>query len=75
MDAQHGFAAEAGADILHTTTDSGQSWTKINTGAIQFSDLDFISASIGWAISGGMLFQTQDGGQQWIRIAPTMRVK
>ncbi len=75
VDAQHGFAAEVGTDILLTTTNSGQSWTKINSGAVQFGELDFISASIGWAISGGMLYQTQDGGQQWIRIAPTMSMK
>ena len=75
VDATYGFVAEVATDNLYTTTDAGQSWTKIISGTLQFSELDFISASTGWAISSGMIYQTQDGGQLWVPINPTMRLK
>lgn len=70
VDATHGFVGENGTNILYTTADAGKSWTKGNSGDLQFGGLDFISPSNGWAISGGSLYQTLDSGHKWGQVYP-----
>jgi photosystem II stability/assembly factor-like uncharacterized protein len=69
-DSLHGFAAEDGTGILYTTSDGGKSWSKSTLAGLKFSQLDFISQLIGWAISDGYLVKTVDGGKNWRTIYP-----
>ncbi len=49
-----------------------QQWTKLSPGGSfkQVTSLDFVSSTLGWAISGqgknpSLLLKTTDGGQTW----------
>ena len=64
-DSTHGFAAERGSGVLYSSFDGGRSWSKRILAGLKLSQLDFISASVGWAISDGNLVKTQDGGENW----------
>jgi photosystem II stability/assembly factor-like uncharacterized protein len=61
--------------ILYRTSNGGQQWTKLSPGASfkQVTSLDFVSSTLGWAISGqgknpSLLLKTTDGGQTWTPI-------
>ena len=75
--------------ILWATTDGGRTWRQARNGAIQgngpvqTSQLDFITATTGWAVSipvysqpppnpiPPQLWQTTDAGSTWTLITPT----
>lgn len=69
-DASHGFVAEDGTGILYSTSDGGETWSKSTLAGLKFSQLDFVSPTIGWGISQGFLVQTLDGGKDWHTIYP-----
>ena len=69
-DALHGFAAEDGTGILYITSDAGSTWSKSTVAGVKFSQMDFISPLLGWALSDGYLVQTVDGGKNWQLIYP-----
>ena len=50
-DATHGFVAEEDTGILYSTSDGGKTWSKSTLGGLKFSQLDFVSPSVGWGIS------------------------
>lgn len=61
-----------GEIVLLRTTDGGNTWESlITTGDTNFSKLQrvkFYNENIGWAVgSGGTIFRTTDGGDNWIR--------
>ena len=64
-DPRHGFAASD--TTLCLTDDGGQSWHTSSLPAVLsgVTQLDFITASLGWALAGGRLAQTTDGGNSW----------
>jgi len=66
----HGFAAEDGTGILYITSDASSAWSKSTVAGVKFSQIDFISPLIGWALSDGYLVQTIDGGKNWQLIYP-----
>jgi Domain of unknown function (DUF1906) len=77
IDARHGWlllqrtsgAASSLADLL-TTSDGGQTWTRLRPPPVAGS-LSFLSASRGW-LSGGprgsALYATADGGNSWLPV-------
>jgi len=67
-DALHGFAAENQTGILYITVDGGKTWSKSTLGGVALSQLDFVSATTGWALANGNLFKTIDGGMSWVSI-------
>jgi len=76
ISADQGWAT-AGS-TLFATSDGGQHWTRIATSApfTQVSNLDFVSNTVGYALSGSSdagsaLLKTTDGGQTWTVISPT----
>lgn len=58
--------------VLLVTSDGGQHWTRlaVSTNFKHVTELDFVSATLGWAISdqgngSSFLLKTRDGGQTW----------
>lgn len=77
VDRQHGWATDG--TILFRTSDGGQHWIKLshNANFKQVTSLDFVSSTLGWAISGqgknsALLLKTTDGGQTWTPIPFTI---
>jgi photosystem II stability/assembly factor-like uncharacterized protein len=73
VDVQHGWATDG--MILYRTSDGGQQWIKLSPGANfkQITSLDFVSSTLGWAISeqsknSSLLLKTTNGGQTWTPI-------
>jgi photosystem II stability/assembly factor-like uncharacterized protein len=73
VDRQHGWATDG--KMLYRTSDGGQHWIKLSQNANfkQVTSLDFVSSTLGWAISGqgknsSLLLKTTDGGQTWTPI-------
>jgi photosystem II stability/assembly factor-like uncharacterized protein len=73
---QQGWVVGANGTTLDETSDGGQHWTAITPGANfqHISQLDFVSAQEGWAIStptpaAPVLLKTMDGGQTWVQIS------
>ena len=67
----------ASGNSLNETSDGGQHWTVITPSANfqHISQLDFVSAQEGWAISTAtadapVLLKTMDGGQTWVPVPP-----
>ena len=54
----------AGEGVLLASEDAGKTWDEIAAGQ-QLFDLQFVSASTGWAIGGDALFRTTNGGRTW----------
>ena len=76
-DMQHGWATDG--TLLYSTVDGGNHWLKLSPGASfrNIAQLDFVSASVGWAISStsptaSSLLKTVDGGRSWITISSTI---
>lgn len=76
-DEQHGWATD-GVN-LYRTSDGGQEWVKLSPGASfkQVTSLDFVSGTLGWAMSGrgknsSLLLKTTDGGGTWTPIPFTI---
>jgi len=77
LDANQGWATDGSA--LFVTSDGGLSWTKLPASNVfkNVSSLDFVSNTVGWAISdldagGTQLLKTTDGGQIWTPVTPTV---
>ena len=58
------------------TSDGGQHWTRLpaSTNFKHVTQLDFVSGTLGWAISdqgngSSFLLKTMDGGQTWTPIS------
>lgn len=75
---QQGWVVGASGTALFKTTNGGQRWTMMTPSANfrHISQLDFVSAHEGWAISSTtpavpVLLKTMDGGQTWVQISPT----
>jgi photosystem II stability/assembly factor-like uncharacterized protein len=70
VDARNGYIAGgfSGSDgVILRTTDGGTTWSARVFGGRQLFDLDFASASLGWAVdtrSGGQVLKT-NGGNIW----------
>ena len=45
-------------------------WTAFHPRAPAFSVLDMVSPQQGWALAGGQLLHTTDGGEHWLRSSP-----
>lgn len=69
-DSVHGFVAEHGSGVLYSSSDGARSWSRRMLAGLKFSYLDFISASVGWAISDGGVLKTKDGGENWEALSP-----
>ncbi|MFL5660486.1 MAG: WD40/YVTN/BNR-like repeat-containing protein [Ktedonobacteraceae bacterium] len=76
-DIQHWWATDG--TILYSTGDGGNHWTKLSPGGSfkNIVQLDFISDTVGWAISStapasSTLLKTIDGGQTWTTISSTV---
>jgi hypothetical protein len=74
---QHWWATDG--TILYSTGDGGNHWTKLspNGSFKNIVQLDFISDTVGWAISStapasSSLLKTVDGGQTWTTISSTV---
>ena len=68
-DPLHGWMAGSGptgAQVLYGTSDGGIHWTVLRPAPAE--QIDFISASTGWAVGPGSLFQTVNGGVTWTRL-------
>jgi len=77
LDMQHGWATDG--TMLYSTSDGGQHWTKLSpsTSFKQVTHLNFVSSTVGWAISrqgnsSSFLLKTIDGGQTWTPNSPTI---
>ncbi len=77
ISASQGWAA-AGS-TLFATSDGAQTWTMVATSAnfTQVSNLDFVSNTVGYALSGSSgtgsaLLKTTDGGQTWTVVTPIL---
>src|SRR5579859_4032672 len=73
---QQGWVVGANGSSVAVTSNGGQSWLLINPGANfrNISQLDFVSAQEGWAISTAtpdapVLLKTMDGGQTWAQVS------
>ncbi|HEY7414763.1 MAG TPA: hypothetical protein VH593_06200, partial [Ktedonobacteraceae bacterium] len=71
-----GWAVGASGTTLFKTSTGGQLWTTITPSANfrHISQLDFVSAQEGWAISTAIpaapvLLKTMDGGQTWVQVS------
>ncbi len=63
---------------LYTTTDQGKTWTINSLPDGQVTDVQFITATMGWSLQRekfasfqSQLYQTTDGGQTWIPLTQT----
>ncbi|HEY6410339.1 MAG TPA: YCF48-related protein, partial [Ktedonobacteraceae bacterium] len=73
---QQGWVLGANGSSVNVTSNGGQSWLT-NTPSANFqniSQLDFVSAQEGWAIStttpsAPVLLKTMDGGQTWVQVS------
>jgi len=65
INVNQGFATDA--SVIYRTEDAGQHWTKVqpNVSLKGTTELDFRTADEGWAIVGGRLLKTTDGGSTW----------
>jgi photosystem II stability/assembly factor-like uncharacterized protein len=70
VDMQHGWASDGSK--LYVTSDGGNQWIKLspNESFKNISLLDFVSSTVGWAISSApsmpsSLLKTIDGGHTW----------
>ncbi len=68
-DLRHAFAPDG--DRLYATGDGAMSWQAVipNVSLGGVSQLDFVSARTGWAVVGGSLVKTTDGGRTWTQPA------
>jgi photosystem II stability/assembly factor-like uncharacterized protein len=73
---QQGWVVGANGTTLEETSDGGQHWTTITPSANfrHISQLDFVSAQEGWAISTAtpaapVLLKTMDGGLTWVQVS------
>lgn len=68
-DATHGVAANDTAWC--TTSTAGQSWQcdPLPAALAGLADLTFTSPQLGWAVAGGRLYATGDGGHTWAPVA------
>ncbi len=73
---QQGWVIGANGSTVGETSDGGQHWLLINPSANfrNISQLDFVSAQEGWAISAAtpaapVLLKTMDGGQTWVQVS------
>jgi len=64
FDDQHGWITGNNDDQLYTT-DGGATWQPMNGFAGSWSEIDFVSPSIGFFGSNGALAKTTNGGQTW----------
>jgi photosystem II stability/assembly factor-like uncharacterized protein len=60
---------------LDITTDGGRTWRAGQPGASLsgVTEVDFVSASDGWALVKGRLLRTTDGGASWLTPTPSAR--
>ena len=73
---QQGWVLGANGSSVNVTSNGGQSWLIITPSANfrNISQLDFVSAQEGWAIStttpsAPVLLKTMDGGHTWVPVA------
>ena len=80
VDAKHCWAAHysPGIGILWRTADGGASWSyvaKSGNWDRLVGDVKFVNASRGWAVSGGQIRTSVNGGRTWTdQTAPTTKV-
>jgi photosystem II stability/assembly factor-like uncharacterized protein len=71
INATMGWTLDAKKNTVLQTNDGGQHWSTLGTvpSSHVVMDLQFVSASVGWAMgdetAGGTLIKTSDGGQTW----------
>ena len=78
VDAKHCWAAHysPGIGIIWRTTNGGATWAytaKSGDWEVGYGDLAFVSRTRGWAVSGGQIRTTGDGGVTWTDQKPATR--
>jgi hypothetical protein len=63
-----GTVVAVGTGTILTTSNFGRTWARVWRGTQELRDVDFVSASVGWALGDGILLGTVDGGQHWHRL-------
>jgi photosystem II stability/assembly factor-like uncharacterized protein len=58
-------AVAVGTGAILATGDGGRTWARVWQGSQELHDVDFVSASTGWALGDGTLLGTVDGGRHW----------
>ncbi|MCI5055564.1 MAG: YCF48-related protein [Flavobacteriales bacterium] len=63
------FSVLENTNVIYTSSDAGVSWNTIVVDSADFIvDISFISASVGYVLSGnGKILRTSDGGQNWVK--------
>jgi hypothetical protein len=51
------------------TSDGGRRWTVQDSGSLDLTSVDFISAQVGWAVGSHSVLTTTDGGAHWTALA------
>jgi photosystem II stability/assembly factor-like uncharacterized protein len=66
IDSQHGYAAGS-ENIFLKTNDAGLTWINLSNtfGNHPISDLWFLTTNQGYAVAGGNIYYTNDGGNSW----------
>jgi photosystem II stability/assembly factor-like uncharacterized protein len=77
VDMLHGWASDG--SLLYMTSDGGNRWIKLspNESFQHVSLLDFVTSTLGWAISSppsmpSSLLKTIDGGRTWTVVSPVI---
>jgi photosystem II stability/assembly factor-like uncharacterized protein len=60
-----GSAVVVGKGTILATRDGGRTWVRVWQGGADLRDVNFSSASAGWALGEGTVLATVDGGQHW----------
>lgn len=60
-----GSVVVVGKRAILATTDSGRTWVRVWEGPGDLRDVNFSSASAGWALGDGLVLATADGGLHW----------
>src|SRR5262245_36199233 len=58
-------AVVVGKGTILATRDGGRTWVRVWQGGADLRDVNFSSASAGWALGDGTVLATVDGGQHW----------
>jgi photosystem II stability/assembly factor-like uncharacterized protein len=63
---------------IRKTSDGGQSWVTVDTSQYFYSDMEFVTAKIGFAAGigpqGALIRKTMDGGDHWVTLPATFKI-
>ncbi|MER3399555.1 MAG: hypothetical protein C4313_00225 [Thermoflexus sp.] len=79
VDGLHAWVATTDGSLGVRTKDAGRHWESFSTPeGFNVRELDFVSPNVGWMVAQDRksydyaLFQTDDGGQTWIKVSPVL---